>query len=265
MFEDALANEIARLEDAEKWACAGLKKAPKGILSMDSTHRGTGCYQRMSHQDKKGRYLSEKDADLIRALAQKDYEQRLLKVVQAERARLERVRRQRAKAGADPLAQVYEQLAEARKKFVTPYELPDEEYARQWQAVEYVRNGHPFGAYSVFTCRGEQVRSKSEVIIADALDAAGVPYRYEQVLYLGGLNPVYPDFTVLNVRTRAEYVWEHQGGMDDPAYREAALRKINDYALAGYLPGKNLIVTQETAETPLDTRVVNELIKQFLL
>lgn len=265
MFVDALDCEAKRFLDAERWALSGLKKAPEGSLLIDSSARGTGCYHRMSAQDRKGTYLGEKDMPLIRALAQKDYEQRLLKVAQAERARLERMQRQRAKAGADPLAQVYEQLPEARKKLVTPYELPDEEYVQQWRAVEYVRNGHPFGAYSVFTCRGEQVRSKSEVIIADALDAAGVPYRYEQALYLGGLNPVYPDFTVLNVRTRKEFVWEHQGGMDDPAYREAALRKINEYALAGYLPGRNLIVTQETAETPLDTRVVNALIQQFLL
>ena len=109
------------------------------------------------------------------------------------------------------------------------------------------------------------MRSKSEVIIADALDAAGVPYRYEQALFIGGYSPVYPDFTALNKRTRKEYVWEHLGAMGDAEYCENALDKLNRYARAGYLPGDTLLVTQESANVPLDTRVVTALVERFLL
>ena len=52
--------------------------------------------------------------------------------------------------------------------------------------------------------------------------------------------------------------------MDDPDYCHKALEKLNDYALAGYLPGKNLLVTQESASVPLDTRVVSAIIQQYL-
>ncbi|MFQ6929598.1 MAG: hypothetical protein ACLRR3_00115 [Eubacterium sp.] len=37
-------------------------------------------------------------------------------------------------------------------------------------------------------------------------------------LRLKGYGTVKPDFTVLNKRTRHEYVWEHFGMMDDSIY-----------------------------------------------
>ncbi|MEE3440399.1 MAG: hypothetical protein VZR07_10670, partial [Ruminococcus sp.] len=50
------------------------------------------------------------------------------------------------------------------------------------------------------TQRGEIVRSKSEVIIADALYYANIPYHYEKPIKVGD-RVIYPDFTVLNVKT----------------------------------------------------------------
>ena len=52
--------------------------------------------------------------------------------------------------------------------------------------------------------------------------------------------------------------------MDDAGYCEAALQKLNQYAQAGYLPGDKLLVTQESASVPLDTRAVAALIQRFL-
>ena len=45
------------------------------------------------------------------------------------------------------------------------------------------------------SARAEPMRSKSEVIIADALTAAGVPYEYETPLVLGN-EMRSPDFTI---------------------------------------------------------------------
>ena len=82
----------------------------------------------------------------------------------------------------------------------------------------------------VLACR-ERVRSKSEVIIADTLARHGVPYRYEYPLKLksgrdGAFRTIHPDFLCLNVRTRAEFYWEHFGLMDDPDYLERTLAFI---------------------------------------
>lgn len=67
------------------------------------------------------------------------------------------------------------------------------------------------------------------MIIADLLNKEGIPYRYEYPIQLNGVGWIYPDFTVLNVRLRKEYYWEHLGMMDDYSYAEKALQKISSY------------------------------------
>ena len=46
-------------------------------------------------------------------------------------------------------------------------------------------------ASDLLTLREEQVRSKSEIIIADALFHAKVPYRYEYPVYVRGRSFIY--------------------------------------------------------------------------
>lgn len=267
-MREKIVSRIEQMDAAIEWAQAGLDRAPQGRLLVENQRGVTRYYWRKNPNDKKGIYLGKGNDDVIKALQQKEYELLLMKTATKEKARLEKfllkVVKDEAEGQRDPLAKVYEEMPDNRKNYVTPYVLSDEEYARQWLQQEYVKNGHSFGAGGLFTHQGQQVRSKSEVIIANMLDDAGVPYRYEQALYIGGYSPVYPDFTVLNKRTRAEYVWEHLGAMDDAGYCEAALQKLNQYAQAGYLPGDKLLVTQESASVPLDTRAVAALIQRFL-
>lgn len=93
------------------------------------------------------------------------------------------------------------------------------------------------------TKRGEYVRSKSELIIADRLFDAGIPYHYEVACERKNWIISYPDFLVLNPRTKKEYYWEHFGMMGDPTYLEQALGKIEKYARYGITLGNNLIAT----------------------
>ena len=65
---------------------------------------------------------------------------------------------------------------------------------------------------------GELVRSKSEVIIANLLDANGVDYAYEEKLKIDDLIK-YPDFTIHDDDTGIDYYWEHCGMMQNPSYR----------------------------------------------
>ena len=116
----------------------------------------------------------------------------------------------------------------------------------------------------LYTAKGERVRSKSEVMIADLLNKETIPYRYEYPLYLKGFDLVYPDFTVLNVKKRKEIYWEHFGMMDDSEYVEKAMKKITVYAQNGIFPGINLIVTFETRKTPLNQKMAMLVIKEYL-
>ena len=75
----------------------------------------------------------------------------------------------------------------------------------------------------------------------------------------------YPDFRVLNVSQRKEFIWEHFGMMDNPEYIESALRKIETYKSAGIYVGESLIVTWETMDNPLSTEMIKRNINHFLL
>jgi hypothetical protein len=151
--------------------------------------------------------------------------------------------------------------------------MDDESYAVAWLKVEYRHKKIPEEAPQLFTDNNEQVRSKSEVIIANALKAAGVPYRYEFPLlvdrkavdfYDKDICQLHPDFYCLNLRTRQEFAWEHFGMMDDPEYAARATEKLELYAENGFFPGKNLIITMETSAKPLSSKLLKSVIKTYL-
>lgn len=69
------------------------------------------------------------------------------------------------------------------------------------------------------TGRGDDlVRSKSEVIVADALHDLGLHYQYEAPLAFPGELPRHPDFTIQRPGSPPIY-WEHLGMLDLAGYR----------------------------------------------
>ena len=122
--------------------------------------------------------------------------------------------------------------------------------------------------------KGLQVRSKAEADIIGRFEHFGAAYHYEEYfdipehllnLYRRNSFDIHPDFKCKNMRTGKVYWWEHQGQWDNPKYvadlpaREELLFK------AGLVPWKNLIITTETQELPLDLQWVDEIIRFYLL
>ena len=71
------------------------------------------------------------------------------------------------------------------------------------------------------TRRGDLVRSKSEVIIADGLLAQGIrDYIYERPLVGPDGIPRYPDFTIEDAESGITVYWEHLGLLEDPTYAD---------------------------------------------
>jgi hypothetical protein len=111
------------------------------------------------------------------------------------------------------------------------------------------------------TEHGEQVRSKSEVIIANLLQERGICYFYEKALLLDRL-PVYPDFTVVHPYTGRLWIWEHLGMMDDAKYRAAWEQKRERYRQAGITEETNLILTEEGYHGALDVKKIIDIIEK---
>jgi hypothetical protein len=119
------------------------------------------------------------------------------------------------------------------------------------------------------TSRGEAVRSKSEVIIANLLHAKGVDYHYEHPLELGGVVK-YPDFTIEDDDAGITYLWEHCGMLHDPAYRRRWEEKQQWYREHGILPLEQgggpkgaLIVTRDQPDGGIDSAVISALIAKI--
>ena len=73
------------------------------------------------------------------------------------------------------------------------------------------------------------------------------------------------DFLVLDIKNRRTIVWEHLGKMHDPGYVERNLRKINAYLKNGYVLGETLILTFESTNIPIDTTIIEGIIKHYFL
>ena len=134
-----------------------------------------------------------------------------------------------------------------------------------------VINGHFFEEYLIHrTSRGEMVRSKSEVIIADHLGNKGIEYSYEQPLTIEGVTK-YPDFTIEDMESGLTFYWEHCGMLHVPSYRRRLEEKLAWYRAHRILPrekgsGENgtLIITRDEANGSIDSAKITKLIADVL-
>ena len=219
-------------------------------------------YHREGKTDRYGKYINKKNLQLAKNLAQKDYDQRMICTITDELAAIDTFIRLNPDI---PPEDVYPSLSPDRKNLVESIIDTDDMFAEKWISDSY--QGKPVAEDVPFllTDRGERVRSKSEVIIANLLAKEGILYKYECPLTLRRIGTIYPDFTVLDKYNRKEMYWEHQGMMDNPEYVEKAIRKTRNYMYSGIYPGERLIITSETKNQPLNTWEVKTIIEHYFI
>ena len=238
-----------------------LNNTPEGSLRLCSSGNRTQYYHRKNPKDSSGIYICQKDIQLARKLAQKDYDHKVLRAAEKELCAIGRYLKTYPAFNAE---EIYESLHKDRRTLISPIIETDTQLIQRWNAVTYQSKEFYGETPEFYTARGERVRSKSELIIADLLCKEGVPYRYEYPVSLKGMGKIYPDFCVLNVNRRKEWYWEHLGMMDDPAYAEKALQKIASYEQNGIFPGESLILTYETRKNPINQKIVMLMIQRYL-
>lgn len=91
------------------------------------------------------------------------------------------------------------------------------------------------GSHIHRSANGELMRSKSEVIVADALREFGVEYEYEELLRMADGTVREPDFTIRRAGQTPVF-WEHLGMLDLHGYRANWESKKVWYAAHGILP-----------------------------
>ena len=122
------------------------------------------------------------------------------------------------------------------------------------------------------TERGDLVRSKSELVIADKLHARGIDYAYEQPLVLPNGRTRYPDFTIADHARGVTFYWEHLGMLDDQGYRARWEGKRAEYLECGIGshedgggPEGTLIETRDEPGGRLDAAAIASVIDGVIL
>lgn len=207
------------------------------------------------------RYARKAEMGLVRKIAQREYDEEVLKIVRERRTKIEEFIGNMDKRS---LEDIYNNSCASRKMLITPIEWSDDEYIEKWiEKMELNGNTYPKPS-NIITEKGEQVRSKTEKIIADKLYYNNIPYVYEPKIVLQDGRCLFPDFCMLNLRLRKTFYLEHFGMMDNPEYSARTVEKIEEYQRCGYWQGKNMLYTFETQNRMPDMRNLDNMIKTYL-
>ena len=265
----SLEDHLLDLNETIKSLENSLVRTPNGKITYRQIN-GTYHFYRIQ-PNQSDEYLGKNKEPLIRALAQKRYNQELLDALVWEKNTLVRTTNNlKTNRRHKTAAQVWTDFPEPLKPYVTPNEWTDEVCIQKW--IEDIDDRFNYRKVvnneNFYTLRGEHVRSKSEILIADRLYHEGIPYHYEKELTLiykdSEVITIYPDFTILNKRTLQTWYWEHLGRLHDEKYREEAKLKFDTYGYNRIVPGKNLIITMETQYNQLSTIYIKQLIDLYL-
>lgn len=257
-----LLREQKRLERIQEKVIDNLKDVPPGTLRVSCGKNWTQYYHCMPDGKKNGKYIPKSEENLIRRLAQKAYDEKILKLTKKRLSQIKRITRDYEE---EEIEDVFSKEHMGRQKWIRPVEPTWKQQLEEWMSKDYRRKEFQEDAPIIMTNRGERVRSKSEKILADYFFQKGIIYKYECPLYLKGIGVVHPDFTFLSRKTRQEIYWEHDGRMDDPIYAQNAVRKIQAYEKNGIYPGERLILTFETTKNVLDMELVEKLVSRYLM
>lgn len=233
-----------------------------GHIRISSHYNKAQFYLITTKGDKKGKYLPKKQNDFALSLIKYNY---LKKVVNSIKSELTLLNKLILFYDHKSIEAINKTSSPLKLSIINTLTLTNEKYRNKWEKITYKSNSFDFGNTNYFTQNNEQVRSKSEVIIANLLKQHDVPYKYEYpFIDKGKTITLYPDFCCLNLRTRKEIYWEHFGLMDDEDYAKKAFHKIKLYTENNLFPGSEIIYTFETASMPLNIHEVETFILKYL-
>ena len=242
--EEKLRNTIEEIRDE-------INTLPEGKLVIT---RNQNRYKWYWSKNGKSTYLPKKKEELARKLARKTYLENLMQETQQEEKALKYYLKHH-RSGKPKSEKMLEKGSRFRKLLDMEPEWVTEEYEKNTKYPEHLIHK---------SISGHLLRSKSEAMIDRALYLAKIPFHYEERLELNGV-VLYPDFKITDPNTGTIKYWEHFGMMDKPEYARLAINKLELYLRNGMIPQRDLILTWETKDKPLDYELVEAIIQYYFL
>lgn len=258
-LRNMLLQEQKHLQEIADKARMGMSVEPEGHLRISRDKNKPRYYQCIDGNNEI--YIPRSNKELPKLLAQRTYNRTVLKKVEA---RLKQIGKILQDYTDDEIEKIYTSMHKERQLLVTPIEPTWNQLLMKWYEEEYHGKEFKEGVPVILTEKGERVRSKSEKIIADYFFRKNILYKYEKPLYLNGYGIVYPDFTLLSRKTGKEIYWEHEGMMDDQEYARKAVQKIESYQMNDIYQEDRLILTFETKQCVLNSKIIENLTARYL-
>ena len=255
MIKDYMSNmlesEIQKEESLLAKAQDELLSAPEGFLYVRNTGKNFTCYQVVKKDGEATHHKISGDANKIMQLLKKHENKTLQKICRNNLRVMKRALR-----GYTPLS-VQTLLPHKHRAIQAQYSNRRVPYKKA--PFDPQRHIHE-------TACGELVRSKSEVIIANALWHFGIPFNYEELFpHLSSSGSrIFPDFTI-HCPDGTVIIWEHWGLLDKLGYCERNTEKLYDFNKHNFIIGKNLIITQDDSSGNCCTELIYHIIEAYIL
>ena len=239
-----------------------LRRLPEGSIYYKKMK---GVYRPFMWIDGKEKYLSTKNAKLIRDLNEKrELTESIVKIDANIKVLDKTIEKYTDFAELMPsLIGIDEYDSGIGKRRLSS--VPCGELARrinQWASDHYGGVDFMNDTRTQTTTDGQKVRSKSELALYEQFKSNALSFKYEQPLYLGD-KIKYPDFTLIRKMDGRQFIWEHFGMMGDPVYYRKAMNTIYMYMDYGFLPYDNFICTFDKEDGGIDLMNVDSILRAF--
>lgn len=247
---DTLKNELDRQSQLLKESQENLESAPEGFLYIRETGKKQSYYHVISSSNT---HIKISDSHFIRKLIEKSRHKAIARICRNNIKVLKKA------------LKTYIPLIPQNLLSTKLHELSIELYKNNSQCTYHKAPFDP-KVHKHETVSGDMVRSKSEVIISNALWHYSLPANYEELFPYPDAdgNWFYPDFTI-HCPDGTVIIWEHWGLLDKHSYCLHNAGKLHTYNENGFIIGKNLIITQDDNNGNCSTALIYHIIENYIL
>lgn len=234
-------------------------------------HKGKKYYYVLQYynQDKKKyvcKYIRRSDEKIAEEIVKREYYSSVYKILMKKKKALNSL----FVDFDNQIENCYNRLDEGKKSLIEPIVGTAQSKIVAWYHQEYEINMSYPENLTHETDRGEMVRSKSEELIANYLYSIKdkVDYRYEmplKILVNGRIEIIYPDFTIINLRTGEIFYLEHVSRLDLETYHDSFVWKHRAYVENRYIQEGKVIYSFESNGYPFNLRYVKNLISDKII
>lgn len=241
-----------------------IKTAPVGRLTLRKNVNGHRRYYITMPGERKAKYAGKKMMITIYKIKQRKKAELMVEIIKDNIAVREYVLENYRDCSDEAIE------AMLPKAYRADEELTEKVFQQTGLAKKVHQSENPYKPEELrhVTSFNLRVRSKGELIMAEALHAAGFEFYYEKRLELydedGNIKVVYPDFTIVFPSGFIVY-WEHKGRLDDRNYMLRDIDKTQLYYHNGIFEPHNLIVTTDGPDNMTDMEAVNRIINGMLM